>query len=930
MRILLFFGLALIMTTAALAQEGCPEYSRLIKEAETYFEHSDYRKALYKYNSAKTCSPSKRPEVDAMINHLFEKIESERKMAKAAEDRIRKIYDKMQLATTRANEFEKEKNNADSNRVVDRFKSRNETWFKKMPSRDGDSLLAYVAGLSRMERTPEIDSLSTALKLLYDGKTYDSSMLGYTDKNAVESRWTRFPANTKEALPYHGLRLPDLFFYAAWVKFDQAKELLPVNSGETFRPQIAQAYRTLESHRKRAFQNYWMPDTLITIPTGLFNKYCADNKNFIWAFSDYGDYKKLQVHYLNLSLTDLSLTTDSLAALSDSGLFYSMATASANYRYQVVNGIEYKLKKNKIEYQRQEFAKPVVRKLMDNQGNTLLDFSKDSSTSYFFSADAGYLATWKDNTKLVLYNIKERRFIPLPNAGAAQTMSMASDSKKIAYYNSATHLIYISDMEGHILDQIPSRLSGLDTIDNIDYTGSDDFLKINNKISICLIDIKARKLLMSFARACVDEIAVSPNKKDILLTCNTQYLNDKDTYKGHLAVLVDADLTVKAKLYSVCPSYFFTPGGEYIIGYGDNAILRWHANGQTTASSFQTCTVFTDLVDYNCFPFSRFAAVDDAAQIEVGARKLKDLAGSETDPRVKYMYYRQSRALFDRLAYGNAKNIRKDRILFFYDWYNWIDKKLGNRNFRDQFIRVQGVVKTFDDLAGSPDSVYPQQLYYTAYAHMLLANLYDSLGAYNNSYIDQINKEIYFRHRVFNKDPDNKDNIDYYVATFRRLSDVCDSVGLLDLTNRQYPDRLNLFRAETVLLAEKIRVLPDSFRLKAWYTDALTNLGASFLYVHINRPKEYVNALDSAVFYADQGLALSPAKLDSAKLLIVKARAYLLQPDGLDKAMALYRRVRTEFPQLFKETMLRQLQYMKDAGAQESGNIQRAEEFLKQ
>jgi len=49
-----------------------------------------------------------------------------------------------------------------------------------------------------------------------------------------------------------------------------------------------------------------------------------------------------------------------------------------------------------VEYQKIEYANPVIRRLMDNQGNVLVDFSKDSSTSYFFSSDAGYLATWKE------------------------------------------------------------------------------------------------------------------------------------------------------------------------------------------------------------------------------------------------------------------------------------------------------------------------------------------------------------------------------------------------------------------------------------------------------------------------------------------------------------------------------------------------------
>ncbi|HZE83107.1 MAG TPA: WD40 repeat domain-containing protein, partial [Puia sp.] len=610
----------------------------------------------------------------------------------------------------------------------------------------------------------------------------------------------------------------------------------------------------------------------------------------------------------------------------------SVLTAAGNYRYQVGRSISYTRKKNMVEYQKIEYAEPVIRRLVDKQGNVLVDFSKDSSTSYFFSSDASHLATWKDNTKLLLYDLKERKFIPLPNAGAALTMSFSFDSKRIAYYNSETKLIYIADLEGHVLDQIPSRHTGIVNIENIDFTGGDAFLKINNKDSICLFDLGTKKPVMNFKKSFVDEIIVSPNKKDILVSCNTEYHSSTDTksYKGTLGVLIDAGMNIKAKLYSGSSSFFFTPGGEYIIGYGETSLMRWPVGELAKTVSFPTCLSVEELVEYNCFPFARFAPIDDAAQIEKGARKLKDLANDESDPRLRSLYYRQSRTLFDRLAYGNAKNIRKDRILFFYDWYNWIDSKLGNRNFRDQFFRIQSGIKALDDLVNSPDSVYPQLLYYAGYSHMMLANLYDSLGAYNSSFVGEILKEISFRQRVFEKDPDNKANIDFYTSAIRRLSDACDSVGLLNITNGQYADRLAMYRAEDSLLAGKIGILPDSFNLKPYYIDELTQLGASFLYVYANRPKENGNALDSAIYYADKGLALSPAKMDSAKLMIVKARAYLLRPDGLDTSRGLYRRVMDHFPNFTREAMLLQLQRLRNAGAQETGNIRSIEELLKQ
>jgi hypothetical protein len=90
-------------------------------------------------------------------------------------------------------------------------------------------------------------------------------------------------------------------------------------------------------------------------------------------------------------------------------------------------------------------------------------------------------------------------------------------------------------------------------------------------------------------------------------------------------------------------------------------------------------------------------------------------------------------------------------------------------------------------------------------------------------------------------------------------------------------------------------------------------------------------ALDSALSYAEKGLALSPGKFDSARLLIVEARAYLLAPGvgGLEKSMGLYRQVRRHFPNFSPETMLNQLVFLREAGAKKTVAMERVEEFLK-
>ncbi len=493
-----------------------------------------------------------------------------------------------------------------------------------------------------------------------------------------------------------------------------------------------------------------------------------------------------------------------------------------------------------------------------------------------------------------------------------------------------TRTIYFAGLDGQPLGQIPGAATRISEISNIDYTGGDAFLIVNNEDTISLFDLRNRKPVLTFDKSFVSGIVVSPNKKDILVTFSTVYRNSTDTFYGTTAVLIDSELNIKTRLYSGSGRYFFTPQVEKIIGIGDRAISRWPVNPPKRPAPMPTFVSFDELVENKYFSLPFLKASDDAARIQSGAYALKDMAADQKDIRLKMLLFRQAQSLFDRLKYGNAKNIRKERVPTYYDWYNWIDRKLGNRNFGEQFLREQIAVKLEEDLMNSPDSIYPQQVDNAAYGYTLMANLYDSLGAFNKDFVGQVSKEINLRHRLFWMDPDNTDNIDYYTYAVKRISNVCDSVGWLQLQNGQYADRLEMYRQESALLGERWTGLPDSIGVKVQYIDALTQLGTSYLYVYVNRPADYALALDSAIYIADKGLAFMPDRYDSARLLVVKARALLLKPGELERALAIYREVKGWSDGFPTESMLKQLDYLKMAGARKEEEFRRVEELLKQ
>ncbi len=152
---------------------------------------------------------------------------------------------------------------------------------------------------------------------------------------------------------------------------------------------------------------------------------------------------------------DFSITTDSVASLSDTGRFYGGQASNADFHYKIGKAIDYALKKSKVAFRTEVYPTPAIYKLIDNRGQIQEDFSGESG--FFFSPDARYLATWKGSTELMLYGVQTKKFIPLRYSFPSNTESFAADSKTIAYYNRATKMIYFSDPDGQLVSQIPAQ-----------------------------------------------------------------------------------------------------------------------------------------------------------------------------------------------------------------------------------------------------------------------------------------------------------------------------------------------------------------------------------------------------------------------------------------------------------------------------------------
>lgn len=75
--------LCLFLPALLTAQATC-DYAKLLREGKTFAQQRQYKKALYKYNSARRCDRDKGEEVDAAIEALLDQVEGEKKAADKA------------------------------------------------------------------------------------------------------------------------------------------------------------------------------------------------------------------------------------------------------------------------------------------------------------------------------------------------------------------------------------------------------------------------------------------------------------------------------------------------------------------------------------------------------------------------------------------------------------------------------------------------------------------------------------------------------------------------------------------------------------------------------------------------------------------------------------------------------------------------------
>jgi hypothetical protein len=82
-----------------LAAQTC-DYDKLYREGKTFAKQRQYKKALYKFNSARRCDPTKGETVDAAIEALLDQVEGEKKTADKERERAEQALMEIKVQKT--------------------------------------------------------------------------------------------------------------------------------------------------------------------------------------------------------------------------------------------------------------------------------------------------------------------------------------------------------------------------------------------------------------------------------------------------------------------------------------------------------------------------------------------------------------------------------------------------------------------------------------------------------------------------------------------------------------------------------------------------------------------------------------------------------------------------------------------------------------
>jgi len=745
--------------------------NRILSDADLSAKNGQYHDAILKYQAAKNCDPSLNKTVDKKIIEVFDKIEGLKVQAEQA---------------LKAAEIIKGK---DSIILVQNFISENSNWFETINDSDKPKLVSHVLKLNNKNEFGNLDTLSLGFDLGYWAKYYDSvSIKGFRKLNLLGLILPYNDLVSDQTSEYggfsmFGFNLLDFDLINVWEMANLSTKLLKSVKMPLANKFIEQMMDSINIHKNFLERNFLFPDQVCPLPNKmLFDFPSTDKKYFLWGYTCTDDFRKSFIRLRSISLNDFSFSKDTTIELQDNGRFEKYLKATGNYSEYISTSVTYSMKKNRVDYETEEFSDPTKISLVSKGNNFIKDLSKYSG--FYLSPDGKYASLFNSTgsfinkeTQLELYDVSNNVTIPLPNSGNVVASTFSSDSKRITYLDKNSASIIMFDLYAKHFETLNLKNVGLPEIKNIDFTGNDDFLAAQSEDSIYLFSISSNRIIKSYFNKFVKNISVSPNDKYVLITYSVNFSIDKKQYTAYVSLLMGMDFKVIYKLYSDSKELFFSQDEKYIYGYNDLNISKWDIEDleenkyKSIVRNPEELKSFSDKTKLWYFiPFDENMQSKEADLVQSNAYTLKDLADLVDDTLLSKIYYLESQQLFAKLISGDADHIRKERIPFYYDWVNWIDKKLGKKNYSEQLKKEKIAVGLFDKMLQTRDTIYPEVYNRAGNAYLLLHGIYDSINNFGKDNEDVLRKEIWLREKCKKIDSANSDNNDKLAEAYSNLA----------------------------------------------------------------------------------------------------------------------------------------------------------------
>ena len=936
--------LFLVMYCNSLAQ-NCLQ---IFKSAENASKKEQYREAILKYLAVKNCDPSYSKRADDSILVVFDKIG---KLKLLADQRLQIVKEQKKELDEIVVKIKNQEHNLmidDSTIIADNFNDRIllNLYLYELNIKN-EHLIKTSIYLHKMHNLQYLDTNLLYLELAYYAK-YNDNLLQkiYNDYYTVSQNTLDTFLNENSFIKLIGFSSTDAVQYKSWNSIKLALSYFKDKQNEGFYDSVKIIYDSLELHIKKLSIFFLMPDSVIALPERyFFSKPSFDKQYYNIQIRDTSDYRKFKLKYESISLNNFKTIFDSTVIMNDSDQISKIYLTSGIFNKSIFSYIHYKLKHNRVDFAQFEYSNNKNDYFTEFQTNKIVNFSEFIHSE--FSKDGNYLALFKkDNTGLTLYNTIFNSFTPLKRSVASKALSFCNSHKTIAYLGDLNTKIIQADYNGNIINEIDLNSINFKNIANLDFLGSDRYLKLTNseEDSIALYDLKNNKIVAAYPKDEVVNITIDPSDTLFLLTYALEYNRTDDTLNDNITFVMDSNFKIKYKLYTDCRDFFFTPNGKYLIGYNTYKLMYWNTfnikHGRWP--SYHSCLSKAQLINKGAISLNDFADEDDCAIIEKAARYFKDMAQNQTvknaigqevtDTIMMMKFYGEALSLFGKLTSGKVRNVRKERIPIYYGWCNWIDNKMNNKNYDEQFIRAKAAVDIDEGFMDSKDSLYPKQVYQTAEDYYWLHNVYKKMGNYNQGHLDVLKREIELREKFKSIVIDHEENNTSLSDAYENISLAYDTIDVIYFNKKLFDDKLNLDKQELHFALTNLNKKENKDYIEQMLQSSLRQLGATYIHKFIQDGKSNNDLLDSALHYCEIGDAYAKGNKDSVYFQLIKARVYLLQNDKYDQAIKIYdelaKKPCAHFPpENEKYHILKQLNLMLDIGG-DIPNVQKAKAYV--